>query len=79
VGRHLPDVMVTDGAEVDYQARRHPGVLCPATVAHAFNHFEKAYWLTRDRPFNAAVDAVLKKSLDLGDYQRALAAPPGKP
>lgn len=26
------DVMVTDGAEVDYQSRRHPGVLCPAEV-----------------------------------------------
>src|SRR5258708_6091215 len=28
------DVMVTDGAEVDCQARRHRGVLCPAADGH---------------------------------------------
>jgi cyclohexadienyl dehydratase len=68
------DVMVTDGVEVDYQARRHPGVLCPAVVPNTFDHFDKAYWMTRDPALKAAVDAVLKKSLDAGDYQRALAA-----
>jgi cyclohexadienyl dehydratase len=72
------DVMVTDGAEVDYQARRHPGVLCPAAVPHVFDKFDKAYWMTRDPPLKAAVDAVLRKSLEAGDYQRALAAPAGK-
>jgi len=70
--------MVTDGAEVDYQARRHPGVLCPAAVSRAFDHFDKAYWMTPDPSLKAAVDAVLKQSLDAGDYQRALAAPAGK-
>jgi len=68
------DVMVTDGAEVDYQARRHPGVLCPAAVPEAFDHFDKAYWMTRDPAFKAAIDAALKKILEAGDYQRALAA-----
>jgi len=68
------DVMVTDGAEVDYQARRHPGLLCPAAVPEAFDHFNKAYWMTRDQALKTAVDTVVTKSLDAGDYQRALAA-----
>jgi cyclohexadienyl dehydratase len=67
------DVMVTDGAEVDYQTRRHPGALCPAAMPQAFDHFDKAYWMTRDPALKAAIDAVVKKSLDAGDYQRALA------
>ncbi len=73
------DVMVTDGAEVDYQVRRHPGLLCPAAVPDAFDHFSKAYWMTRDRALKAAVDAVVTKSLDAGDYRRALAAAAGEP
>ena len=73
------DVMVTDGAEVDYQARRHPGLLCPAVVPDAFDHFNKAYWMTRDQALKAAVDAVVTKSLGAGDYQRALAAAAGEP
>jgi cyclohexadienyl dehydratase len=76
--RHA-DVMVTDGAEVDYQSRRHPGVLCPAAVAGPFDHFDKAYWMTHDGTLKAAVDAVLKKKLDAGDYQKALAAAAGQP
>jgi cyclohexadienyl dehydratase len=76
--RHA-DVMVTDGAEVDYQSRRYPGVLCPAAVAEPFDHFDKAYWMTHDGALKAAVDAVLKKKLDAGDYQKALAAAAGQP
>lgn len=68
------DVMVTDGAEVDFQSRLHPGVLCPAAVSDSFDHFEKAYWMTRDPPLKQAVDTWLKKSLDSGEYQKALAA-----
>jgi cyclohexadienyl dehydratase len=71
---HQADVMVTDGAEVDYQARRHPGVLCPAAVADSFEHFDKAYWMTRDKALKDAVDAWLEKALKAGDYQKALAA-----
>jgi cyclohexadienyl dehydratase len=71
------DVMVTDGAEVDYQSRRHPGVLCPAATP-PFDHFDKAYWMTRDAALKAAVDAVLKQKLDAGDYQKALAAAAGQ-
>jgi cyclohexadienyl dehydratase len=72
------DVMVTDGAEVDYQARRHPEVLCPAKVRETFDRFDKAYWMTRDPALKAAVDAAVRKSLDAGEYQRALVAA-GKP
>ena len=72
------DVMVTDGAEVDFQARRHPGVLCPATVADSFDHFDKAYWMTRDPALKSAVDAWLTKGLAAGIYQKALAAAAGE-
>ena len=68
------DVMVTDGAEVDYQARRHPGVLCPAPVADSFDHFDKAYWMTPDPALKAAVDTWLDQALAAGDYARALEA-----
>jgi len=67
------DVMVTDGAEADYQARRHPGVLCPAAVPDTFDHFDKAYWMTRDPALKSAVDAWLTQSLAAGEYQKALA------
>ena len=68
------DVMVTDGAEVDYQARRHPGVLCPAPVPDSFDHFDKAYWMTRDPALKAAVDTWLDQALAAGEYARALEA-----
>lgn len=68
------DVMVTDGAEVDYQARRHPGVLCAAAVPAPFDSSVKAYWMTRDAALKAAVDHWLDASLAAGDYDRALAA-----
>jgi cyclohexadienyl dehydratase len=68
------DVMVTDGAEVDYQSRRHPGVLCPAAVKDSFDHADKAYWMTKDAALKAAVDAWLVKALAAGDYDKALAA-----
>jgi len=74
IAANRADVMVTDGAEVDFQARRHPGVLCPAAVRDTFDHFDKAYWMTRDGELKSAVDAWLKKSLDAGEYQRALQA-----
>jgi len=66
------DVMVTDGAEVDYQARRHPGVLCAAAVPDTFDHFDKAYWMTRDPALKAAVDGWLMKAIAAGDYRKAL-------
>ena len=71
------DVMVTDGAEVDYQARRHPGVLCAAAVPAPFDLSAKAYWLTRDPDLKAAVDRWLDASLAAGDYDRALNLPAG--
>jgi len=68
------DVMVTDGAEVDYQARLRPGILCPATVVDSFDHFDKAYWMTRDPALKQAVDAWLEQALRTGRYDKALAA-----
>jgi cyclohexadienyl dehydratase len=79
IANYHADVMVTDGAEVDYQSRRHPGVLCPAAVAEPFDHFDKAYWMARDEPLKAAIDAVLTKKLAAGEYQKALAAAAGEP
>jgi cyclohexadienyl dehydratase len=64
---------------VEYQARRHPDVLCPAAVPEPFDHFNKAYWMTRDPALKAAVDTVLSKSLAAGDYQKALAAAASDP
>jgi cyclohexadienyl dehydratase len=67
------DVMVTDGAEADYQSRRHPGVLCPAAVKDSFDHSDKAFWMTKDAALKGAVDAWLKPALAAGDYDKALA------
>jgi cyclohexadienyl dehydratase len=67
------DVMITDGAEVDYQARRHPGILCAASVFGPFDHFDKAYWMTKDPALKAAVDAWLRQALQSGLYDKALA------
>lgn len=66
------DIMVTDGVEVDLQARRHLGVLCPADVLHPFDSFEKAYWMTRDPALKGVVDALMQKSVQDSSYQRAL-------
>jgi cyclohexadienyl dehydratase len=74
VAKGHDDLMVTDGAEVDYQSRRHAGVLCPAAVKDSFDHFDKAYWMTKDAALKSAVDAWLQKSLAAGEYDKALAA-----
>jgi len=68
------DVMVTDGAEVDYQAGQHPGVLCAAKVPAPFDQFDKAYWMTRDSALKSALDGWLTRALKAGDYDKALAA-----
>jgi cyclohexadienyl dehydratase len=68
------DLMITDGVEVDYQSRRHPGVLCPAAVADSFDRLDKAYWLTRDLALKRAVDDWLAPVLQAGTYQMSLAA-----
>ncbi|WP_298956719.1 transporter substrate-binding domain-containing protein [uncultured Methylobacterium sp.] len=74
VAENRADVFVSDGAEVDYQSRRHPGVLCPAAVPDSFDHADKAYWMTRDPALKQAVDAWLAPALKSGAYERALAA-----
>jgi cyclohexadienyl dehydratase len=67
------DVMITDGAEVDYQAHIHAGVLCPGAVSDSFDHSEKAFWMTRDPALRAAVDAWLTPVVQSGRYEKALA------
>ncbi|BAQ46461.1 amino acid ABC transporter [Methylobacterium aquaticum] len=67
------DLMVTDGAEVDYQSRLNAGVLCPAAVPDTFDKADKAYWMTRDPALKAAVDEWLTRTLKSGAYQKALA------
>lgn len=67
------DVMITDGAEVDYQAHVHAGVLCAAIVSDSFDHTEKAFWMKSDPALKAAVDAWLRQILQSGRYERALA------
>ncbi|AWB25118.1 amino acid ABC transporter [Methylobacterium currus] len=67
------DLMVTDGAEVDYQSRLNAGVLCPAAVTGTFDKADKAFWMTRDPALKAAVDGWLSKTLKSGAYGKALA------
>jgi cyclohexadienyl dehydratase len=40
----------------------------------SFDHFDKAYWMTRDPALKEAVDAWLRASLAAGQYDKALAA-----
>jgi cyclohexadienyl dehydratase len=42
-------------------------------VTDSFDHFDKAYWMTRDAALKDAVDAWLQRSLAAGDYAKALA------
>jgi cyclohexadienyl dehydratase len=42
-------------------------------VKDSFDHFDKAYWMTKDAALKSAVDAWLQKSLAAGDYDKALA------
>ncbi|MCM2291465.1 transporter substrate-binding domain-containing protein [Allorhizobium sp. BGMRC 0089] len=68
------DVMVTDGVEVDLQAKLHPGVLCAAAVKEPFTHFENAYLLRKDPAFKSAVDNFMTKALADGDWTHKLDA-----
>jgi cyclohexadienyl dehydratase len=64
--------MVTDGSEVDYQARLHPGILCPAAVPGSFDHTDEAYGMAATPALKQAVDAWLRPTLRAGRYQQAL-------
>ncbi len=66
------DVIMTDGEIVDYQSFRHPGKLCPANVAEPFDHYEKAYLISRDPALKQAVDAWLIPILQCGCFKQAL-------
>ena len=68
------DVMVSDGVEVDLQAKLHPGILCAAAVPAPFTHFDDAYLLRRDPDLKAAVDRWMKQELDGGGWTAHLDA-----
>ena len=68
------DVMVTDGIEVDMQAKLNPGVLCAVPVAAPFTHFENAYLLRKDPELKQAVDAWMTKALSSGLWKAKLDA-----
>ncbi len=67
------DVMVTDGIEVDHQARLHPA-LCPAHVAAPFTRLEKAYLLPRDAELTAIVEQWLANERSTGTWPGLLEA-----
>ena len=67
------DVIMVDGEIVDYESRRHPGTLCAANVAEPFDHYEKAYLMSRDPELKQAVDAWLARSFAYGRFKQALA------
>ncbi|HMN71345.1 MAG TPA: transporter substrate-binding domain-containing protein [Rhodoblastus sp.] len=62
------DVMVTDVSETKFQARLHPGVLCPVHPDKPFDFAEKAYWMPRDAALKAFVDTWLHMSLASGGF-----------
>jgi cyclohexadienyl dehydratase len=74
IAENKADVMVTDGVEVDLQAARHPGVLCPVAVSEPFTHFDKAYLLRRDPALKQAVDAWMRDAINGGKWNRFLGA-----
>ena len=67
------DVMMTDVSETKYQAKLHPGVLCPVHPDKPFDFAEKAYWMQRDTALKVFVDTWLHMSVESGAF-RALAA-----
>ena len=72
------DVMVTDGIEVDHQAKIHPE-LCPAAVPRPFTRLEKAYWVQNDPELVAAVDSWLEREVKSGEWDKLLTAAQEEP
>lgn len=72
------DVMVTDGIEVDHQARLH-AELCAARVTAPFTSLAKAYWVQRDPELLARVDAWLVGEVSSGRWTSTLDAALAEP
>ena len=68
------DVFVTDGIEVDLIAKRHPGVLCAATVQGPFTHLTKAWYFPKDPPLKQAIDGYLTPAKTDGTWAATLEA-----
>ena len=68
------DVFVTDGIEVDLIAKRHPGVLCAATVQGPFTHLTKAWYFPKDPTLKQAIDGYLTPAKTDGTWAATLEA-----
>lgn len=60
------DVMLTDASETRFQAKRHPGVLCPIHPDQPFDHSQKAIWMQPDISLKLFVDTWLQMSVESG-------------
>ena len=67
------DVMMTDVSETRYQAKLHPGVLCPIHPDKPFDFAEKAYWMQRDVALKAFVDTWLHIAIESGAFRSLVA------
>ncbi len=65
------DVMVTDGIEVEHQARIHPE-LCATHVSVPFTRLEKAYWMPRDPELLAFVNEVVGDAKSSGAWDQMM-------
>lgn len=66
------DVMLTDRIEVDYQAAKNPGVLCPA-MDGTFTQTQKAFLLPRDDPWRLYVNTWLDQLMRDGTMDSVFA------
>ena len=66
------DVMLTDRIEVDYQAAKTPGVLCPA-MDGTFTQTQKAFLLPRDDPWRLYVNMWLDQLMRDGTMDSVFA------
>jgi cyclohexadienyl dehydratase len=74
IAANKADLMITDGIEVDLQAKLSGGVLCAVPVAAPFTRFEKAYWLRKDPALKQAVDQWMTAALGSGLWKAKLDA-----
>lgn len=71
IAANRADLMITDGAEVDFQSKLNSGVLCPANTL-PFDNFQKGYWMHHDQNFVNKVNQWLAKCKSDRLWQQAL-------
>jgi cyclohexadienyl dehydratase len=68
------DLMITDASETRFQAKLHPGVLCPVHPDQPFDFAEKAYWMPPpDSALKAFVDQWLHLAQEDSEFDALLA------